>query len=93
MVKLDSDEINDYLSDSMDSIYQKTLLAAERNKGKEENFRTEIAIIINDIFKALEIDTIINPEQEYSVANGRIDALYGNIIIEYKAPGKRTFTK
>jgi len=88
MINLNSDVINDYLSKNIDSIYQKTLLATQRNKGKEENFRTEIAIIINDIFRDLGIDSSINPEQEYSVANGRIDSLYGNIIIEYKAPGR-----
>lgn len=88
MIELNSDIINDYISKNIDSIYKKTVLATEKNKGKEENFRTEIAIIINDIFRDLNIDTIINPQQEYSVANGRIDSLYGNIIIEYKAPGK-----
>jgi len=88
MINLNSDVINDYLSKNLDNIYQKILLITQKNKGKEENFRTEIAIIINDIFRDLGIDSSINPEQEYSVANGRIDSLYGNIIIEYKAPGK-----
>lgn len=88
MIELNSDIINDYLTTNIDSIYEKIISATQKNKGKEENFRIEIAIIINDIFRALGIDTVINPEQEYSVANGRIDSLYGNIIIEYKAPGR-----
>jgi hypothetical protein len=88
MLNLNSDDINLYLHKNIDNIYSKVISAAKKNKGKEENFRTEFAIIINDIFRDLDIDSEINPEQEYSVARGRIDSLYGNIIIEYKAPGR-----
>lgn len=88
MINFNSDIISDYLFINLDNIYERVLLATQKNKGKEENFRIEIAIIINDIFRDLGIDSSIDSEQEYSVANGRIDSLYGNIIIEYKAPGK-----
>lgn len=88
MTNLDSDKINLYLNNNIDNLYRSVKSAAEKNKGKEENFRVETAIIINDIFRDLNINSKINPEQEFSVANGRIDSLYGNIIIEYKAPGK-----
>lgn len=88
MTNLDSDKINLYLNNNIDDLYRSVKSAAEKNKGKEENFRVETAIIINDIFRDLNINSKINPEQEFSVANGRIDSLYGNIIIEYKAPGK-----
>lgn len=85
---INGDFINSYIRLNIDNIYKRTIMATQKNIGKEENFRLEIAFIINDIFKDLKIDLHINPEQEYSVAKGRIDSLYGNIIIEYKAPGK-----
>ena len=87
-MNLNSDDINLYLNENIDRIYKKIIRIAEKNIGKEENFRIDIAILINDIFRDLEIENRINPEQEYSVTQGRIDSLYGNIIIEYKAPGK-----
>ncbi len=87
-MNLNSDDINLYLNKNIDKIYDKIIGSAKKNEGKEENFRIDIAILINDIFRDLKIDTKINPEQEFSVAQGRIDSLYGNIVIEYKAPGK-----
>lgn len=87
-MKLKSDDINLYLSENIDLIYSKIIKSAKKNEGKEENFKTDFTIIINDIFRELKIDSEINLEQEFSVARGRIDSLYGNIILEYKAPGK-----
>ena len=87
-MKLDNDIIKEYLNKNIVNIYKKIKDSAERNIAKEANFRTDIAIILNDIFEDLEINQKIIPEQEYSVANGRIDSLYENIILEYKAPKK-----
>lgn len=88
MKKLNGDRINRYLKENMQSIYEEVIKSANSNVRKEENFRTDMAIILNKIFLDLNIDNQVNSQQEYSVYKGRIDSLYGNIIIEYKAPGK-----
>lgn len=88
MKKLNGDIINTYLKDNIDVIYKNVLKSSDNNIGKEENFRTDMAIILNRIFIDLDIEDQINAQQEYSVHKGRIDSLYGNIIIEYKAPGR-----
>lgn len=88
MEKLNGDKINKYLKQNIKMIYDNVIKSANYNIGKEENFRTDMAIILNKIFSDLEIQGQVNPEQEYSVYKGRIDSLYGNIIIEYKAPGR-----
>ncbi len=87
-MNLNSDDINIYLNKNIDRLFDQINKSAKRNEGKEENFRIDIAILINDIFRDLKIDSKISPEQEFSVAQGRIDSLYGNIIIEFKAPSK-----
>ena len=88
MKNLNGDAINIYIKENINIIYENVIKSAEKNIGREENFRTDIAIILNKIFLDLDIKEQINSQQEYSVCNGRIDSLYGNIIIEYKAPGK-----
>lgn len=88
MEKLSGDLINAYIKKHITELYENVSKAASSNIGKEENFRTEMAIILNKIFLDLDIKEQINSEQEYSVYNGRIDSLYGNVIIEYKAPGR-----
>lgn len=88
MEKLNGDIINIYIKENIKSIYENVIKSAENNVGKEENFRTDMAIILNKIFLDLNIEKQINSEQEYSVYKGRIDSLYGNVIIEYKAPGR-----
>ena len=88
MTSINGDKINEYIKDNIDFIYKKVLVSAESNIGKEENFRMEMAILLNKIFIDLNIKEKVNIEQEYSVYRGRIDSLYGNIILEYKAPKK-----
>ena len=88
MKNINGDIINIYLKENIQSIYENVIKSAENNIGKEENFRTDIAIILNKIFSDLNIEEQANLEQEYSVYKGRIDSLYGNVIIEYKAPGR-----
>ena len=88
MKNLNGDIINKYLKENIKSIYENVIKSADNNIGKEENFRTDMAIILNKIFLDLDIEGKINSQQEYSVYKGRIDSLYGNVIIEYKAPGR-----
>lgn len=88
MKDLNGDIINLYLKENIKQIYGDVIKSAKNNIGKEENFRTDIAIVLNKIFLDLNIKEQINSQQEYSVYNGRIDSLYGNIIIEFKAPGR-----
>ena len=88
MKKLNGDTINKYLNENIKTIYTNITKSSNNNIGKEENFRTDMAIILNKIFSDLQIQEKVTPEQEYSVYKGRIDSLYGNIIIEYKAPNK-----
>lgn len=56
------------------------------DKHKEENFRHNYAIILNELFKELKIDGKVNVENEFTVWKGRIHFLYGNFLIEYKYP-------
>lgn len=80
------DKINIYIDKNKDFLYKRVMEIAKSNEGKEENFRTEFAIILNEIYNDLDIKQGIIKEQEYSVSKGRIDSLYGNLILEYKAP-------
>lgn len=88
MKNLSGDIINIYIKQNIKLLYESVSKSADSNIGKEENFRTDMAIILNKIFLDLNIQEQINSEQEYSVYKGRIDSLYGNVIIEYKAPGR-----
>ena len=50
-MKLDNDIIKEYLNKNIVNIYKKIKDSAERNIAKEANFRTDIAIILNDIWR------------------------------------------
>ncbi len=86
--QLSWDIINKYLEEFIIPIYNNVINSAKKNTWKEENFRTDMAIILNKIFSDLKIDEYVNVQQEFSVYKWRIDSLYGNIILEYKWPGK-----
>ena len=79
-------KIRTYLHDNKEELFRKLLEARRGNKYKEENFRQNCAIILDDLFKKLEIDGNVNVENEFIVLEGRIDSLYGNFLIEYKYP-------
>lgn len=83
-----NDNIKDFIQSNKNNLFQELIIARKNNAGKEENFRTNYAIILNNLFKKLNMDQKIDFENEYSVHQGRIDSLYGNFIVEYKAPTK-----
>jgi len=60
--------------------------AAEMSVGNEQGFRSHTYALIKDFSEELELD--LQPREEYTLANGRADAVYNRLIIEYKAPGK-----
>lgn len=64
------------------------LRRATREAQNEEELRISVSRIIEDqILKPLGIDQI--GRYEYTLISGaRADALYGHVVIEYKAPGK-----
>lgn len=79
-------EIRTYIHSHKEELFEKLVQARRGNEHKEENFRTNYAIILDELFKALKIDGNISIENEFTVLEGRIDSLYGNFIIEYKYP-------
>lgn len=79
-------EIRTYIHSHKEELFGKLVKARKGNEHKEENFRTNCAIILDELFKELKIDGTINIENEFTVLEGRIDSLYGNFIIEYKYP-------
>lgn len=79
-------EIRDYIHNHKNELFEKLIEARRGNEFKEENFRQNCAILLNDMFETLGINGNINVENEFTVLEGRIDSLYGNFIIEYKYP-------
>lgn len=79
-------EIRTYIHDNKEELFGKLVEARRGNEYKEENFRQNYAIILDELFKALKIDGKVNVENEFTVLEGRIDSLYGNFLIEYKYP-------
>jgi len=83
-----NEKIKDDIYNQKENLFQQLITARKNNTDKEENFRTNYSILLNDLFRKLNINQDIHNENEYSVHKGRIDSLYGNFIIEYKAPGR-----
>lgn len=81
-------EIRTYIHNHKKELFDKLVEARRGNKGKEENFRMNHAIILNELFQTLNVDRNMSVENEFTVLQGRIDSLYGNFIIEYKYPTK-----
>ncbi len=79
-------KIRNYIHQHRDELFEKLLVARCGNEQKEENFRTNYAILLDELMNSLGITGKIQIENEYSVWNGRIDTLYGNFLIEYKYP-------
>ena len=79
-------EIRFYIHNHKEELFEKLVEARSGNENKEENFRQNYAIILDNLFKQLKIKENINIENEFTVFKGRIDSLYGNFIIEYKYP-------
>lgn len=79
-------EIRTYIHSNRKILFEKLVEARRGNEHKEENFRTNCAIMLDELFRTLNIDKNINTENEFTVLKGRIDSLYGNFLIEYKYP-------
>ncbi len=79
-------EIKSYVHNHKKELFEKLVEARRENEYKEENFRQNYAILLNNLFKTLGIYGKINIENEFTVLEGRIDSVYGNFIIEYKYP-------
>lgn len=79
-------DIKSYVHNHKKELFEKLVEARRANEYKEENFRQNYAILLDNLFKTLGIDGKINIENEFTVLEGRIDSVYGNFIIEYKYP-------
>jgi hypothetical protein len=52
----------------------------------EAEFRTKITRLIDDLAQSLRLPSY-SPREEYGLLEGRADAVYNRLILEYKAPG------
>ena len=52
----------------------------------EAEFRTKITRLIDDLAQSLRLP-FYSPREEYGLLEGRADAVYNRLILEYKAPG------
>jgi hypothetical protein len=57
---------------------------AARKADNEEELRIEMESAIRDLASDLDMD--VDPENERTVLSGRPDAVYGDLVIEYKDP-------
>jgi len=60
-------------------------LKAAKNARNEREFQTAASQIIEDFARTAQIDLPVR--EEYTLFNGRADAVYNRFIIEYEAPG------
>ncbi len=65
---------------------QAVIKVAESALGNEQEFRSRAYALIKEFSDELDLD--LQPREEFTLANGRADAVYNRLIIEYKAPGK-----
>lgn len=79
-------EIRSYIHNHKKELFEKLVKARTGNEYKEENFRNNYAVILNELFQSVGIEGKIRVENEFTVLEGRIDSLYGNFLIEYKYP-------
>jgi hypothetical protein len=64
----------------------KEIRQAARDSTNEEELRIKVEGILGELLSRLGIKTY--RAQERTVISGRVDALYGDIVVEYKSPGK-----
>lgn len=58
---------------------------AANTSNNEAEFRTKVAFLIEDV--ASKVGLNLHPREEYTLINGRADAVYNRLIIEYEPPG------
>lgn len=79
-------EIRSYIHSHKKELFEKLVKARMGNEYKEENFRTNYAFVLKELFQSVGVEGKIRVENEFTVFEGRIDSLYGNFLIEYKYP-------
>lgn len=58
-----------------------------RSAGSEEDLRIGFEQVLRDYLRDQGIEFQVAPRHEVSMVSGRVDALFGTVIIEYKRPG------
>lgn len=76
-------EIEEKVRDQISLYTQRIKKAAETSRNEAE-FRTQIAILIEEI--ASHADLNLHLREEYTLINGRADAVYNRLVIEYEPP-------
>jgi len=57
---------------------------AAQTSNNEAEFRTKVALLIKDV--ASKVGLNLHVREEYTLVNGRADAVYNRLIIEYESP-------
>lgn len=75
----------DLLIDKINGKYYKSFVTKRNKIFSEEDLRVAFSSLIDLICTKNSIE-ILEEHHEYTVFKGRIDSLYGEVIIEYKEP-------
>ena len=67
------------------SYFARKIKEAAQLSNNEAEFRTKVALLIEDIASKVGLNLYVR--EEYTLINGRADAVYNRLIIEYEAPG------
>lgn len=65
--------------------FAKQIIKAAEIAHNEAEFRTPVTRLIEDF--AEKIDLTLNVREEYTLINGRADAVYNRFVVEYEPPG------
>lgn len=57
-----------------------------RNSKNEAEFRAKISSLVEELTNKVKLNLF--PKEEYTLINGRADAVYNRLIIEYEHPGR-----
>ncbi|MEW6102363.1 MAG: N-6 DNA methylase [bacterium] len=66
--------------------FAKEIQRAAQSSNNEAEFRTKITQLIEDFGRRINLS--LNLREEYTLINGRADAVYNRLVVEYKEPGK-----
>lgn len=67
------------------SYFAQEIRNAADTSNNETEFRTKVAHLIDEISSKVGLN--LHLREEYTLINGKIDAVYNRVIIEYKSPG------
>jgi SAM-dependent methyltransferase len=81
---MDQQAINELIDEKAKSVARDFQKAADDSRNEAE-FRSRASKVIELFADAAELNLI--PREEYTLLNGRADAVYNRFIIEYKDPG------